>query len=561
MTDRKRKTQAQQKGGDKHEKQSALQLLESDADAQASGDGIADRHPSDGEDRRHASEGNGTARSTLDSVEDHQLAPFITNVKGNVYAITNLPEEFIAVLFAWVSRSSKSFKDHLRQAILEGYIPPTDRPSFGKLDEKAKAFHEKWTVGYGHSSVAEHAVAHVGIEKVSRLASAELELSNEFYSITEYSQRYQRPKRGDWYNPFDTVGRELMYREAFEEFMHECYDVFEKLIDGVKDHLHKQNVVGMMPHHVEAQEQGKKIGLSDLQIEKLAFEDARYALPLAMYTQLGMTANGRAWRDGIVKLYASDYEEVRKLADDLKTEISKVLPTLLKYADPSGYQIRSKQRMKNYFAAPFPSMGVSHTAQLLKFPNEAEAIDNIVAQLYVKHQGLPFREALTRAVSLRNEGVLEIIQDLMFEIGPFDQAPDEFKHLDYQAELLISEANWHQLLRHNRKTNFTFSQPSPYHGITIPPRVKEAGLDHLLIDLAYKSAKLFEKLDESVAPYVVLNAHRRRVLAHFDLWEAYHLINLRTSEEAQWDIRQTFNDLYDQLMHVNPNLIRYAKRR
>ena len=36
--------------------------------------------------------------------------------------------------------------------------------------EKSAEFHEKWVVGYGHASVAEHAVLHVAIENVSRLA-------------------------------------------------------------------------------------------------------------------------------------------------------------------------------------------------------------------------------------------------------------------------------------------------------------------------------------------------------------------------------------------------------
>ncbi len=52
----------------------------------------------------------------------------------------------------------------------------------------------------------EHAIAHIGIEKISRLASAELELANTFNSFTEYSQRYQRPQRGQIYTPVELEG-------------------------------------------------------------------------------------------------------------------------------------------------------------------------------------------------------------------------------------------------------------------------------------------------------------------------------------------------------------------
>ena len=52
-----------------------------------------------------------------------------------------------------------------------------------------------------------------------------------------------------------------------------------------------------------------------------------------------------------------------------------------------------------------------------------------------------------------------------------------------------------------------------------------------------ESEVLYEELINNnlpeVASYVVTNAHNRRMLGNFDLWELYHLINLRMSEGAQ----------------------------
>jgi thymidylate synthase ThyX len=551
------------KGGEQHEQQSASVFIEDAPAITETRDSIRHRDETNGENGQDDVSANGIQFTTLDTTEEVEaavidIAPFITNPDGNVYAVTNLPEEFVAVLFAWVSRSPKSFKEHLVDAIRDGLIPPTEREAFEKLTEKAQKFHEKWTVGYGHSSVAEHAMTHVGIEKVSRLASAELELSNTFYSITEYSQRYQKPQRGNWYNPFfpylaKRSGSTMNpYFEKFETFMHESFDVFEQLIEGVYKHLTEDCF--FPSSEIEA-------ARIKSNMMKLAFEDARYALPLAMYTQLGMTASGRAWRDGIVNLYNSDYPEVHTLARDLKTEITKVLPTLLKYATPSNYLENSKKRLKHHLGEELDRTPSYQTVRLIgSRPHERLIISNIIAKLYVQEQGLPYDEALSRAQNMSDEKRDEIINDLLFEISSHDNPPEVFKTVDFDAELLISEANWHQLLRHNRKTDFIFHEPNPYHGITIPPRIKEAGLEHLLVDLAKKSEALYEELGE-LGAYVILNAHRRRVVAHFDLWEAYHLINLRTSEHAQWDIRQTFNDLYDQLNNVCPRLIQYAKRR
>ena len=67
---------------------------------------------------------------------------------------SQLSAETIAVTFAKTSRSPKAFDEIAAE-----------------LDvEKSSQFSEKWIVGYGHSSVAEHAILHLALENVSRLA-------------------------------------------------------------------------------------------------------------------------------------------------------------------------------------------------------------------------------------------------------------------------------------------------------------------------------------------------------------------------------------------------------
>ncbi|MCY9186484.1 FAD-dependent thymidylate synthase [Bacillus halotolerans] len=490
------------------------------------------------------------------------ISSFVSNVEGDVYAITGLPEEFIATLFAWVSRSNKSFKDHLRRALkdqkVEVYLD-----SFKELDERAKKFHEKWTVGYGHSSVAEHATAHVGIEKVSRLASAELALSNSFLSITEYSQRYQKPKRNEWHNPIKSNSK--IHKEV-EAFYNAAFDAFENLVDGVYTHLKKKFVDSAEYQDIKDDQKAVDKKLDALM--KLAFEDARYVLPLAMHTQLGMTANGRAWRDSLASFNNSRHEESQQIADSIRTEISKVLPVLLKYSTPSQFQRNSQKRMETFFLCPHEKKyQLKHPdVQLLDVQSEEKAINTIIACLKQHYSNLDFRSALYLLENYTDTKMKEeVINELLLEIESHDMAPDVFKHIRYNAYFNVSEANWHQLLRHNRMTDFTASRPSPFNGFIIPPRIVNAGLRDIVKCIARKSEELYTKLleegFEKEAEYVVLNAHKRQIYANFSLWEAYHLINLRTSEEAQWDIRQTFEKLYEQLKTVHPLLISKAKRR
>ena len=95
-----------------------------------------------------------------------------------------LSPETIAVAFAKTSRSPESFRDIAAEL----------------SDEKSAQFHEKWVVGYGHASVAEHAVLHMAFENVSRIAIESIE-SNRLASYTEKSTRYQKWEADDFTIP------------------------------------------------------------------------------------------------------------------------------------------------------------------------------------------------------------------------------------------------------------------------------------------------------------------------------------------------------------------------
>ncbi len=101
--------------------------------------------------------------------------------------------EVIAVAFAKTSRSPETFRQIADEL----------------TDEKSAQFHEKWVVGYGHSSVAEHAVLHIAAENISRLAVECLE-SNRLASYTEKSTRYQKWDPENFHIPEELKGHALL---------------------------------------------------------------------------------------------------------------------------------------------------------------------------------------------------------------------------------------------------------------------------------------------------------------------------------------------------------------
>ena len=483
-----------------------------------------------------------------------EVKRYVSNTDKDIYTVSNIPEEVIAVIFAYVSRSPKGFRENIGAVIQEEEL--------GR--DRASKFHEKWVLNYGHASVAEHAAVHVGIERVSRLFSSILELSNEYLSFTEYSQRYQRPSRGDFYIPGE-LDRAPALKKDYIKLNDGLYTVYAGLNEKLFEHLKK----------TEPAPEGADEKAHSRALEKIAFEDARYALTLATFTNLGMTANARAIEDSLTKLLSNKYSEVRSRAREIKDEVRFSVPTLVKYANENRYLKETREELlktagsltvRNYtgWSTEGPAVNLlDWTGKGSPAPEDA-AIDKMIKAILFEHSDSSYEEIDESLKGQDPASKLAILKKSLEKLGKYDNPVNALRLVGYEAEFVISEACWHQLLRH-RKTDWIYKDPSVSHGITVPPNIENAGIADMLVRAAGESEKLYamlmnENLSET-ASYVVTNAHNRRVLGSFNLWELYHLINLRMSEGAQWDIKNVTGMLAEEISKHHPNLVAPALKR
>jgi thymidylate synthase ThyX len=479
-----------------------------------------------------------------------EIRKYVSNLDRDIYTVSNIPEEVIAVIFAYVSRSPKSFRENIGVVIREEELG----------QERAAQFHEKWVLHYGHASVAEHATVHIGIERVSRLFSSLLELSSEYLSFTEYSQRYQKPKKENFYVPEELNLKPSLLNE-YVELNNYLYDTYTTINDKLYDFLKRE-----IPTPEGTDERTHVRAL-----EKVAFEDARYALSLGTYTNLGVTGNSRAIEESLTKLLSSKYTEARKRADEIKKEVMFSVPTLVKYANESRY-IRETRRELEYVSRSITNgeSGGKSGIRLLDWTGkdahnpEEVAVDKMIKAILFEHSDLRYEDIDKKTQSLNWESKLIILRKAIDKLSKYDNPINVYKLIRYEAEFIVSEACWHQLLRH-RKVNWITQEPSVLNGITVPPNLRESGVEELLLEAVKRSERLYEKLmDENlteVASYVVTNAHNRHVMGGFDLWELYHLINLRMSEGAQWDVKNIIRTLAEEIHKCHPNLVSPALRR
>src|SRR3972149_6928055 len=378
--------------------------------------------------------------------EERDLVPdeikkYVSNTDKDIYTVSNLPEEVIAVIFAYVSRSPKGFRENIGVVIKEEELG----------QERATKFHEKWVLHYGHASVSEHATVHIGIENVSRLFSSLLELSNEYLSFTEYV-----------------------------ELNNYLCDTYVQINDRLYEFLKKEIPI---PEGTD--------GKTHLRaLEKIAFEDARYALSLATYTNLGMSGNARAIEDSLTKLLSSRYPEARKRAEEIKREVRFSVPTLIKYANENKYIKETRHELEHisHSISSSKSRGLINQTPIVRLLDwtgkdksnpEELAIDKMIKAILFEHSDLGYEDIEKETQKTDLESKLIILRKVIEKLGKHDNPLNVFKLIEYEAEFVVSEACWHQLLRH-RKVNWVTQEPSVSNGITVPPNVRQAGSEELL---------------------------------------------------------------------------------
>ena len=177
------------------------------------------------------------------------LAPYVTNLDQPVFALQHLPEEVVAVLFAYYSRSRDSLRRNLLKLIGQGDLDllgqrptlSTAPADLARARGKARRFHEKWVVGYGHASVAEHAVIHLAVEDVSIIASKVIE-DMRLASFTEKSTRYVEFDPSRYYHLPELEGTAAgaRYHETMRTLFNTYTSLLPQVIDSIKSVLPRQ---------------------------------------------------------------------------------------------------------------------------------------------------------------------------------------------------------------------------------------------------------------------------------------------------------------------------------
>jgi thymidylate synthase ThyX len=450
--------------------------------------------------------------------------------KRDIYLLSprDLNAETIAVAFAKTSRAPESFREIAAEL----------------SDEKSAQFHEKWVVGYGHASVAEHAVLHLAFENVSRVAVETIE-SSRLASYTEKSTRYQKWGQDDFTAPPELDGHPL--REEFIETVKFLFSTYLEVLQPVKN-----LVLSRSPRR-----ENENDDAYDRRIRSQYVDSCRFLLPAAANANLGMTANARVVEMFIRKALSHPLMEVRQIGETVRQVAKAQTPTLVKYADAAPYVVETVKEIGNWKL----EVGDSKTDWCTLIDYDKDGEKKVLAAALYRFNEMPFAGALAYVKSLKEEDRAALAEALLKRLTRYDTPLRELEYSTYAFDLVMDQGAYAEFKRHRMMTQ-TPQRLTARLGYAIPRLITEAGLRSKYEAAMQTAARMYEKLyefDPNVAQYVVPNGFNRRVLAQFNLREAFAFCRLRSASNAHFSIRRAAQRMYEEMARVHPLLTKYMK--
>lgn len=452
--------------------------------------------------------------------------------KRKIYTLEGLSPEIKAVTFAKCSRSPESFADIAKEL----------------TEEKSSEFHEKWVVGYGHSSVAEHAVLSLAIENVSILATKVIE-DNRLASYTEKSTRYQVFDRDKYYKPAKLMASPLgpLY-EKTANFLFDTYtDLTAKVMDYVKNKIPRTGEMTNKTYETVCKAK--------------ACDIVRYILPTATLTNLGMTINARNLEHAIKKFLSHPLLEMQEIGHEIKEAALKITPTLIKYAEANPYLIETEKTL-NKIAKNLANVETrknQNEAILVAF--DQDALDRIIIPLFYKHSQSPYQKIKEKVSAMSQKEKEKILDEALKRLGQFDRPLRELEHTYYTFDILIDYGAFRDIQRHRICTQ-TNQEFTPNYGYAIHDDIIAAGFEKKYHECMERAEETYKKIASEFpkeAQYILPLAYRKRVLITWNLRELFHFIPLRSSKKGHISYRRIAQQIWDEVNRIHPYFAKYIK--
>jgi flavin-dependent thymidylate synthase len=416
------------------------------------------------------------------------------------------------------------------------------RATARKEVEKARRSNQSIVFDMGHSSIAEHAVFNIDVLGVSRLLVEEIE-KFRLCSYTEKSQRYVL-LQDDFVIPREILDAGLA-------------DIFTRTVKSQNGFYHRL-YEGLLPWVLDQNRELAAVPANRSMLEGWAKEDARYVLCLATEAQLGMTLNTRNLELMLRRLAAHPLAEAKEYSRQLYDATQGIAPSLVRYTAATEYDCLTRDDLRKIAggiigkAGSRPAPDPTEEVRLARVTPDAD--NCTAAALLHASSNLAMEECRGIAASLSPADREALFRASFRCMKAWDIPLREFENVDLQFDLVVSASCFAQLKRHRLVTLVT-QDYDPALDVTVPPSIGAIGMEKPFREMMARTEEAYDTIRRTLplaAPYILTNAHRKRVLMKMNARELYHIARLRADRHAQWDIRQVTEKMLAQARKAMP---------
>jgi hypothetical protein len=284
-------------------------------------------------------------------------------------------------------------------------------------------------------------------------------------------------------------------------------------------------------------------------------------------------ARGAAWdvntekRRSLVEAISNENEGLgAQVGAELLREV-RVSPTLVKYAEPSEYQLTSAKELAQAEAELMKGQSIAPAPEVDLLDDDPLEIEIATTLLYEqsRHSYRQLREAVLGLSQARQE---EIIDLGMRHRGGHDELLRAYcAGQKFRFDILMDIGAYRDLHRHRRcvqiHQEYCFD-----HGFDTPREIQDAGHAELYAETMQRVGEAGQKLAKALAArgeapqpaqYLIPLAYRKRTLFKMDFAEVVYISELRTGVGGHWSYRSVAYQMYERLAERHPALAKYFR--
>ena len=511
------------------------------------------------------------------------FAPPTAHNQTEVFAVHGADPEVLAYAMAKYSRSALSMKESLTEI----------------SSQRAEQFLNTFYFQYGHRSIADLAHIAFAVERLSLLAAIVL-VDEQRWDGQERSTRYQNFLKSGWYLP--DFGGDAASEGLYRETVGRLFATYEKTTGSVLEALRRR---------IPCPETMKPDAW-ERTLKARAFDVARYLLPLSTNTSLGQIVNARTLETQVSRLLSHPAAEVRDLgarlrdaatgaawnvnaaagarllekigaaeaglaeeAAGLLTRDVRTAPTLVKYATPSEYLMKTRTELEAVAREVLSGVEIA-AAPVVDLVERTETLEvELAATLLYGASHYPYRQVRDVVAGLPEARMLEIVEVGLQHRGRHDEALRAFHAgAALRFDILMDIGGFRDMHRHRRCTQI-LQGFTGLHGWETPTNgdlaedvdlLAEAGMKAEFdgaIGAAHEAAGRIAAGTATEAgvsaQYVLPLATRMRSLFKMDFAEAQYISELRSGPAGHFSYRRVAWEMFKALERQHSGLARHLR--